>query len=45
MTENEIDTKRRGYEGVDWIHVTQDREKSKHDNDPSDSIIYNEFLD
>jgi len=29
MTEIEIDTKRRGYEGVDWIYVTQDREKPK----------------
>jgi len=37
MTETETDTKRRGYEGVDWIHVTQDREKSKD----SVSIIMN----
>jgi len=37
MTVTEIDTKRRGYEGADWIHVAQEIEKSKD----SVSIITN----
>jgi hypothetical protein len=40
MTLTEIDTKRRGFEGVDWINVAKEREKSKD----SVSIIMNHHI-
>jgi hypothetical protein len=36
------------WEGVDWVHLTQDRDQWRavvNSNDPSDSIKGGEFLD
>jgi len=34
-----MDLTETGWEGVDWMHLTQDRDRScEHGNEPSDSI-------
>jgi hypothetical protein len=39
-----MDLKDVGWEGVDWIHVTQDS-FCKHGNEPSDFLKGGEFVD
>lgn len=35
---------RTGWEGMNWIHLTQDRNKCDHSNEPLGSIKCGEFL-
>jgi hypothetical protein len=43
-----MDLREMGYEGVDWIHLAQDRDQwwgsCEHDNEPSGSILSEQFL-
>jgi hypothetical protein len=40
-----MDLREVGWEGVDWMHLAQDRDQWRDFNEPSGSITGREFLD